>query len=59
MFGDFRQQDIQRGTCRLRRKLVWTTLVSVVIFAGCYVVYVERLVILDRLWALFGLHIGH
>jgi predicted secreted protein len=39
----------------LRRKLLWTTLVSAVIFAACYVVYVERLVTLDRLWALFGL----
>jgi predicted secreted protein len=31
------------------RKLVWTTLVSVLIFAGCYVVYVHRLVTLDGL----------
>jgi predicted secreted protein len=28
----------------LRRKLVWTTLVSAVIFAGFYVAYVEHLV---------------
>src|SRR5580698_3463717 len=26
----------------LRRKLLWTTLVSLAIFAGCYVVYAER-----------------
>ncbi len=41
---------------RLGRKLVWTTLVSVVIFAGCYLVYVDRLVTLDGLLARFGLH---
>jgi predicted secreted protein len=40
----------------LRRKLLWTTLVSVVIFAGCYVVFVERLVTLEGLLAPFGLH---
>jgi predicted secreted protein len=40
----------------LRRKLVWTTLVSLVIFAGCYVVYVDRLVTLEGLLAPFGLH---
>ena len=38
----------------LRRKLVWTTLVSVVVFAGCYVVYAERLVTLEGLLAPFG-----
>ena len=41
---------------RLGRKLVWTTLVALVIFAGCYVVYVDRLVTLDGLLAPFGLH---
>jgi predicted secreted protein len=41
---------------RLGRKLVWTTLVSLVIFAGCYVVYVDRLVTLDGLLTPFGLH---
>jgi len=53
--------DISEGTDpgapavpRLGRKLLWTTLVSVVIFAGCYVVYVERLVTLDALTAPFG-----
>jgi predicted secreted protein len=40
----------------LRRKLIWTTLVSVVIFAACYVIYVERLVTLEGLLAPFGLH---
>ncbi|HXD15300.1 MAG TPA: DUF1467 family protein [Xanthobacteraceae bacterium] len=40
----------------LRRKLVWTTLVSVVVFAACYVIYVERLVTLESLLAPFGLH---
>jgi predicted secreted protein len=37
----------------LLRKLVWTTLVSVLIFAACYVVYVDRLVSLDGLMAPF------
>ena len=40
----------------LRRKLVWTTLVSVVVFAACYVIYVDRLVTLESLLAPFGLH---
>jgi predicted secreted protein len=40
---------------RLGRKLLWTTLVSIVIFAGCYVVYVDRLVTLDDLAAPFGI----
>jgi predicted secreted protein len=40
----------------LRRKLIWTTVVSAVVFAVCYVVYVERLVTLDSLLAPFGLH---
>jgi len=39
----------------LGRKLLWTTLVSAVIFAGCYVVYVDRLVTLGGLMAPFGL----
>ena len=33
----------------LLRKLVWTTAVSLLIFAACYVVYVERLVTFERL----------
>ena len=40
----------------LRRKLMWTTLVSVVIFAACYEVYVHHLVTLEGLLAPFGLH---
>jgi predicted secreted protein len=39
---------------RLLRKLVWTTGVSAVIFAACYVVYVHRLVTLDGLARLMG-----
>jgi predicted secreted protein len=40
----------------LRRKLRWTTLVSLAIFAGCYVVYVKHLVTLDGLLAAIGPH---
>jgi len=39
---------------KLGRKLVWTTVVATVIFAACYVVYVDRLITLDRLLAPFG-----
>ena len=39
----------------MKRKLIWTTIVSVVVFAACYVVYVHRLVTLEGLYALFGL----
>ena len=39
----------------LGRKLLWTTVVSVVIFAGCYVVYVDRLVSLEGLVRPFGM----
>jgi predicted secreted protein len=39
----------------LRRKLVWTTFVSAVVFAACYVIYVERLITLESLLALIGL----
>jgi predicted secreted protein len=38
----------------LGRKLVWTTLVSLVIFAACYVVYTDRLVTLEGLMRPFG-----
>jgi predicted secreted protein len=41
---------------RLGRKLIWTTLVSAVIFAGCYVVYVNHWITLEMLVAPFGLH---
>ena len=40
----------------LRRKLVWTTLVSLVVYAGFFVVYSERLVTLEGLLSPFGLH---
>jgi predicted secreted protein len=38
---------------RLGRKLLWTTLVAAVVYAGCYVVYVNRLVTIDGLMAPF------
>jgi predicted secreted protein len=40
---------------RLRRVLVWTTVVSIVVFAACYVIYVEQLVTIDGLMAAFRL----
>ena len=40
---------------RLGRKLLWTTLVSAVIFAGCYVVYVNHLVTLEGLVRSLGM----
>ena len=40
----------------LKWKLAWTTLVSLVVYAGCYVVYVDRLVTLEGLLTPFGLH---
>ena len=39
----------------LGRKLLWTTLVSIVIFAASYVVYVDRLVSLEGLVQPFGM----
>ena len=39
----------------LKRKLLWTTLVSVVIFAVCDFVYVRHLVTLEGLLAPFGM----
>ena len=41
---------------RLKRVLVCTTLVSIAVFAACYVIYVERLVTIEGLMATFGLH---
>lgn len=38
----------------LRRKLLWTTFVAALIFAACYVVYVEHLVTIEGLTAPFG-----
>jgi predicted secreted protein len=40
---------------RLRRVLLLTTLVAIVLFAACYVVYVNQLVTIDSLMAAFGL----
>ena len=37
----------------LRRKLIWTTIVSVIVFAGCYAVYVTHLVSIEGLMAPF------
>ena len=38
---------------RLGQKLLWTTAVAVVIYAGCYVVYSQRLVTLSELMGRF------
>jgi predicted secreted protein len=38
---------------RLGQKLLWTTLVAIVVFAAFYAVYVEHLVTLDGLMAPF------
>jgi len=38
---------------QLRRKLLWTTLVSVAVFAVCYLIYVKHLVTIDGLMAPF------
>jgi predicted secreted protein len=40
---------------RLFQKLVWTTGVSAVIFAACYLVYVNHLITLEGLVHLMGL----
>ena len=40
---------------KLGRKLIWTTLISVVVFAAFYVVYFDRLLTLEGLLAPFGL----
>ena len=65
-WGVHRQDDdgeIAPGTdpgapavANLKWKLVWTTLISLVVYALCYVVYVEHLVTLEGLLAPFGLH---
>jgi predicted secreted protein len=39
---------------RLGRTLLWTTLVAGVIYAACYVIYVEHLVTIDGLMAPFA-----
>jgi predicted secreted protein len=38
----------------LIRKLVWTTIVSALVFAVCYIVYVQHLVTLEGLVRPFG-----
>jgi predicted secreted protein len=40
---------------RVAMKLLWTTIVASVFFAGCYLAYTRRLVTLDDLATLFGL----
>ena len=39
----------------LRTKLIWTTVVSAVVFGICWALYVYRLVTLDDLGTLWGL----
>jgi predicted secreted protein len=39
----------------LRAKLVWTTVIATMVFAICAYLYVNRLVTLDGLAALFGM----
>jgi len=39
----------------LKWKLLWTTIVSLVVFGACYVVYVDRLVTLEGVSALLGM----
>jgi predicted secreted protein len=40
---------------RLRRKLVWTTIVAGIVFALWYVVYTYRLIAIDDLAAMLGM----
>jgi predicted secreted protein len=40
----------------LKRKVLWTTLVSAAIFAACYFVYVHRLVTVEELVRPLGMH---
>jgi predicted secreted protein len=42
---------------RLRRKLVWTTIVAAIVFALWYVVYTYRLIALDDLAGLLGMQV--
>lgn len=39
----------------LGKKLIWTTIVASVIFAGCYIIYTRKLVTIEDLAAPFGL----
>ena len=40
---------------QLAKKLAWTTIVSTIIFVGCWFVYTRRLVTIEELATLFGL----
>jgi predicted secreted protein len=40
---------------RLRRKLVWTTIVAAIVFAAWHVVYAYRLIRIDDLAAMLGM----
>ena len=40
---------------RLRRKLIWTSIVAAIVFAIWYVVYVFRLIAIEDLAALLGM----
>jgi predicted secreted protein len=42
---------------RLRRKLVWTTIVAAIVFALWYVVFTYRLITLDDLAAMLGIRL--
>jgi len=42
---------------RLRRKLVWTTIVAAIVFAIWYAVYTYRLIALDDLVELLGMQL--
>ena len=39
----------------LKMKLVWTTIVSSIIFAACWIVYTRKLLTIEDLATLFGL----
>jgi predicted secreted protein len=39
----------------LGKKLIWTTIVASVIFAGCYIVYTRKLATIEDFATLFGL----
>ena len=40
---------------RLALRLIWTTAIATVIFVGCAVIYIYRLITLDGLAALMGM----
>lgn len=41
---------------KLGRKLIWTTLVTCVVFGGLYVAYTERLLTIEEILKPFGLN---